>query len=418
MNDKLQQAITAIKTGDKVAGQQLLVQIVKADPHNEAAWLWMTTVTDDLEKKKGYLNKVLQINPNNEMAKKGLAKLAPSQPLEPVNVPEPDNIVTKPPVAQSVEKFPPKSTTEVVPAPSKPSRSGNQPVKPKLIKRIQPISEPKGVATSPQPAKIAPKAVTKNHTLIYVLSISAIGIILLCLGCFTFSLIVTSSPYYKATETARAIAQATPTPTSSSTFTPTPTPTPTFTPTPSYVLQLPQELKSSEGLVFSINRVDFLTSIDDSAQRYAPQNGIFLWLIGTVSNSTNEYDCIHGDEFTLRDNEKKYQMSRELAEAIYNVYDLNYPGFFFGQCLDKNETVDSFLIFDTPKEAKNLWVHLGDTTIRLGQLSTIMQATPIPFIPPTPMPTNTPLPTNTPKPIDTSIPPDTPVERWIPIGVL
>ena len=62
-----------------------------------------------------------------------------------------------------------------------------------------------------------------------------------------------------------------------------------------------------------------------------------------------------------------------------------------GQCLDGNKTVDSFLIFDTPKEGEDLWLELGDTEIRLGELSTLMQATPIPVVLlPTPTTTNTP----------------------------
>jgi len=414
MNDKLRQAITAIKSGDKVTGQQLLAQVIKAEPKNETAWLWMTTVTDDPEKKRHCLKTVLQINPSNEMAQKGLATLKPPQSLKSVDIPETENIVSQPIPSQSIEESPLQPVEQIVPAstPSKSSISDNQPIKSKLVKPIQLASEPKKVPTSPKPVTTAPKAASKNRTIIYIFAIATVGIIVVCIGCFTFSLIFTSSPSFKATQTARAVAQATATPTS--TF----TPTPTSTPTPSFVLLLPQELRSNEGLVFSVNRVDFLTSIDDPAQRYAPQNGIFLWLVGTVNNSTNEYNCVHGDEFTLRNDEKKYQMSREIAEAIHNVYDLDYPGFFLGQCLDSNETTNSFLIFDAPKEAEDLWLELGNTKIQIGQLSTLMEVTPIPFIPPTPLPTNTPLPTdtplptNTPMPTSTLIPPDTPVEEW------
>jgi len=36
----LQQAVNAIKAGDTETGQQLLAQVISADPQNEAAWLW------------------------------------------------------------------------------------------------------------------------------------------------------------------------------------------------------------------------------------------------------------------------------------------------------------------------------------------------------------------------------------------
>ena len=47
----IQQAITAIKAGDKATGKQLLIEIIKANPRNENAWLWMTqAVSTDKER--------------------------------------------------------------------------------------------------------------------------------------------------------------------------------------------------------------------------------------------------------------------------------------------------------------------------------------------------------------------------------
>ena len=77
MTNDLQQAIAAIKAGDKEAGQQLLAQVIKAEPKNEAAWLWMASTLDDPQEKKECLQKVLQINPDNETARQALAQLEP-----------------------------------------------------------------------------------------------------------------------------------------------------------------------------------------------------------------------------------------------------------------------------------------------------------------------------------------------------
>ena len=63
VSNDLQQAIAAIKSGDKATGQQLLAQVVNADPQNEAAWLWLASTLDDPQEKKECLQKVLQINP-------------------------------------------------------------------------------------------------------------------------------------------------------------------------------------------------------------------------------------------------------------------------------------------------------------------------------------------------------------------
>jgi hypothetical protein len=75
MSNKLHQAITAIKRGNKVTGRQLLVEIIDSDPRNEDAWLWMATVVEFDESCQQCLEKVLELNPDNEMAQKGLAIL-------------------------------------------------------------------------------------------------------------------------------------------------------------------------------------------------------------------------------------------------------------------------------------------------------------------------------------------------------
>jgi Tfp pilus assembly protein PilF len=50
MSNKLQQAITFIKSGNKDSGRQCLIDVLEADPKNEVAWLWMSAIveSDDL----------------------------------------------------------------------------------------------------------------------------------------------------------------------------------------------------------------------------------------------------------------------------------------------------------------------------------------------------------------------------------
>jgi hypothetical protein len=78
MGSDLQQAIVYIKSGNRTAGQELLVRVIRSDPQNEMAWLWMTVTLDDPQQKKHCLQTVLQINPDNQMARRGLAQLEPS----------------------------------------------------------------------------------------------------------------------------------------------------------------------------------------------------------------------------------------------------------------------------------------------------------------------------------------------------
>lgn len=71
----LSQAIAAIKAGDKAIGQHLLAEVLKAEPNNEAAWLWKASLAETPEQRRQCLEQVLAINPGNELAQRGLATL-------------------------------------------------------------------------------------------------------------------------------------------------------------------------------------------------------------------------------------------------------------------------------------------------------------------------------------------------------
>jgi len=75
MEDDLQQAIVMIKSGDKKGGGQLLAEIVRRDPRNGNAWLWLTSCVSTSEQKIYCLKKVLEIEPNNQVALATLPKL-------------------------------------------------------------------------------------------------------------------------------------------------------------------------------------------------------------------------------------------------------------------------------------------------------------------------------------------------------
>jgi hypothetical protein len=75
MSNSLQKAIATIKAGNKSTGRQLLTDILKTEPDNEQAWLWMTKVVDSNSERVECLQKALQINPNNETAQYVLASL-------------------------------------------------------------------------------------------------------------------------------------------------------------------------------------------------------------------------------------------------------------------------------------------------------------------------------------------------------
>jgi hypothetical protein len=73
--DELKKAVDLIKAGRKKAGGYILADILREDPENERAWLWVTTCVDNDQERRYCLEQVLRINPNNHAAQKAIEKL-------------------------------------------------------------------------------------------------------------------------------------------------------------------------------------------------------------------------------------------------------------------------------------------------------------------------------------------------------
>lgn len=74
--DELQrQGLTALKAGDKARAQALFAQIVKADPRNERAWLYLAATVKNPDEQRYCLQRVLALDPNNAQAQRALATL-------------------------------------------------------------------------------------------------------------------------------------------------------------------------------------------------------------------------------------------------------------------------------------------------------------------------------------------------------
>ncbi len=71
----LRQGITAVKAGNRTEGREWLMKVLAADDHNEQAWLWLSGVVTSPEERRVCLENVLTLNPDNNLAQKGLAKL-------------------------------------------------------------------------------------------------------------------------------------------------------------------------------------------------------------------------------------------------------------------------------------------------------------------------------------------------------
>jgi len=83
IDDLLKQGIAALNEGRRAEARRFLAQVVQQDEHNEMAWLWLSGAVDTDAERRVCLENVLKINPNNNMAKRGLERLGVSQSVSP-----------------------------------------------------------------------------------------------------------------------------------------------------------------------------------------------------------------------------------------------------------------------------------------------------------------------------------------------
>lgn len=74
-NVNVQTGIECYKSGNKADALKIFLKVLKREPNNEIAWLWLAACVDKPEQKKDCFHKVLTINPNNVVAQKALAEL-------------------------------------------------------------------------------------------------------------------------------------------------------------------------------------------------------------------------------------------------------------------------------------------------------------------------------------------------------
>lgn len=68
-SEELAVAIQQIKDGNQLNGRQLLVELLRRNPKNEAAWMWLASVVEEADQKRDCLERTLVINPDNENAR-------------------------------------------------------------------------------------------------------------------------------------------------------------------------------------------------------------------------------------------------------------------------------------------------------------------------------------------------------------
>ncbi|MBN1888035.1 MAG: tetratricopeptide repeat protein [Thermoflexales bacterium] len=86
------QAMALIKSGQKAQARRLLVQLTLEQPDHELAWLWLSDLLEQPEQRRYCLQRVLQANPDNQLAQHGLGVMnRQAQPSAPQQSSTPDN---------------------------------------------------------------------------------------------------------------------------------------------------------------------------------------------------------------------------------------------------------------------------------------------------------------------------------------
>ncbi len=75
IEQRIQQALKALRAGDKEQARSILLSVVDEQEDNERAWLYLSAAVETLEEQQICLENVLAINPANEKARQGLERV-------------------------------------------------------------------------------------------------------------------------------------------------------------------------------------------------------------------------------------------------------------------------------------------------------------------------------------------------------
>jgi len=79
LNTLLREGIAAARSGQREKARALLGRLVERDEQNVLAWLWLSGVVESMEDRQICLENVLALDPNNQTAQQGLARLRQQQ---------------------------------------------------------------------------------------------------------------------------------------------------------------------------------------------------------------------------------------------------------------------------------------------------------------------------------------------------
>lgn len=104
----LQLGIEAARAGDKAEARELFRLVTREKPDSAQGWLWLAGVAEDREEKRTALEHVIALDPNNELARKGLAAMGGATAVAAAAMVKPTVTATPTPSAEAAT--PPPAT--------------------------------------------------------------------------------------------------------------------------------------------------------------------------------------------------------------------------------------------------------------------------------------------------------------------
>lgn len=72
VDEKLKEGISVFRTGDKAKAKLIFIEVLKSNPKSETAWMGLSRCVDNEDEERFCLGKVLEVNPQNQTAKKAI----------------------------------------------------------------------------------------------------------------------------------------------------------------------------------------------------------------------------------------------------------------------------------------------------------------------------------------------------------
>jgi hypothetical protein len=143
----LAQGIEAVKAGDRPRARELLARAIRLNPADDRAWLWLSGAVETDDDRRRCLERVLQLNPGNQAAQRGLAAMAPAASVAPAAVPP-----APPTPARAADPAPPAVSVR---PPDEPAPAAGLRLQPLAAVRREPVA-PTPDTEQPAPAEAQP----------------------------------------------------------------------------------------------------------------------------------------------------------------------------------------------------------------------------------------------------------------------